>query len=52
MKKNKNIKEILDKLEQKIKTAPKYDWYPYEQTKEGLQTRKLIEYAKVTEFNK
>jgi hypothetical protein len=52
MKKQKNIKETLDTFKQKIKTASLYDWYPYEQTKDGLQIRKLIEYAKITEFNK
>ena len=50
MKKQKNIKEILDNLEQKIKTAPLYDWYPFEQTADGLKTRKLIEYAKITQL--
>jgi hypothetical protein len=50
MKKQKNIKEMLDNLEQKIKTASVYAWYPYEQTEESLKTRKLIEYAKVTQF--
>lgn len=50
MKKQKNIKEIFDRLENKIKTAPVYDWYPYEQTTDGLKIRKLIEYAKITSF--
>ena len=50
MKKQKNIKEVFDRLEYKIKTAPMYDWYPYEQTTEGLKIRKLIEYAKITSF--
>lgn len=50
MKKQKNIKEVFDRLEHKIKTAPMYEWYPYEQTAEGLKIRKLIEYAKITSF--
>tara|TARA_X000000950_G_scaffold258861_1_gene326762 strand:+ start:1008 stop:1169 length:162 start_codon:yes stop_codon:yes gene_type:complete len=50
MKKQKNIKDTLNIFAQKIKTAPLYDWYPFEQTKEGLKTRKLIEYAKITQF--
>ena len=50
MKKN-NVKTMFDKLEKKIKKAPVYEWFPYEQTSEGLKIRKLIEYAKTSKFN-
>ena len=50
--KNYNAKKMFDKLEKKIKQAPVYDWFPYEQTSEGLKIRKLIEYAKVSEYKK
>lgn len=43
---------MFDDLFIKLNKVKLYDWYPYEQTKEGLQIRKLIEYAKITEFNK
>ena len=52
MKKQKNIKETLDTIKQKIKTASLYDWYAYEQTAEDLKIKKMIEYSKITEFKK
>jgi len=48
--KTKTPKKMFDDLFKKLNKAKLYDWYPYEQTKEGLQIRKLIEYAKITEF--
>ena len=50
--KTKTPKKMFDDLFKKLNKAKLYDWYPYEQTKEGLKTRKLIEYAKITEFDK
>ena len=50
--KNKTPKKMFDDLFRKLNKAKLYDWYPYEQTKEGLQIRKLIEYAKITKFIK
>lgn len=52
MKKKISIKNKLNKMSEIIKTAPMYAWYPYEQTSEGLKIRKLIEYAKVSEYKK
>lgn len=52
MKRHINIKETLDAFKQKIKTASLYDWYGYDQTAEDIKIRKLIEYAKITEFKK
>jgi hypothetical protein len=52
MKKLKSITDVLDTFKRKIKTAPLYDWYGYDQTAEDLKIRKLIEYAKITEFKK
>jgi len=52
MKRHKNIKETLDAFKRKIKTASLYDWYGYDQTAEDIKIRKLIEYAKITEFKK
>ena len=51
-KKTKTPKKMFDDLFIKLNKAKLYDWYPYEQTKEGLQIRKLIEYAKITKFIK
>ena len=50
--KNKTPQKMFDDLFIRLNKAKLYDWYPYEQTKEGLQIRKLIEYAKITEFIK
>jgi hypothetical protein len=52
MKRKKNIKETLDTFTRKIKTASLYDWYAYDQTAEDIKIKKLIEYAKITEFKK
>lgn len=52
MKKKKNISDTFDTLKRKIKTTPLYDWYGYDQTAEQIKIRKLIEYAKITEFKK
>lgn len=52
MRKQKNLRDVLDTFKRKIKTAKLYDWYGYEQTADDLKIRKLIEYAKITEFKK
>ena len=52
MKNQISIKNKLNKMSETIKTAPMYAWYPHEQTIDGLKIRKLIEYAKVSDYKK
>jgi hypothetical protein len=50
--KNYNIKLTLDDMMNTISSAPLYRYEPKPPTEKSLAIRKLIEYAKITEFKK
>jgi hypothetical protein len=44
------IKNKIIKMAYQIKNAKLYEYHPYPPTTESLHIRKLIEYAKITDF--